>query len=168
MLEIGAGDGILCTSLAEVIPEASILGIDISADPGRMVPEGDQRVTFRQVSTSALLEEGVEQFDLVVVADVLHHVPVDEREQLLADAASLLTPAGLLVIKEWERTRSASHLAADFADRYISGDRQVSFMTRGELRDLMLQTAPSLHLAAEASVYLPTQHLLMAFRAFAS
>ena len=164
VLEIGAGDGILSRSLADALPGTAILGIDIAPDPGRMVPDRDDRVTFRQISTSELIVEGVEPLDLVVVADVLHHVPPSEHEHLVSDATSLLASGGLLVVEDWERTRSASHLVGDVADRYISGDRQVSYMTRGELGDLMLHTAPSLQLAAEFRIPPRHNNLLMAFR----
>ena len=165
MLEIGAGDGLLCMGLADELAEASILGIDISAQPGRLAPTTPERVTFRQVPTSDLLAEAPEPYDLIVIGDVLHHVPEVDREALLADAGRLLAPDGVLAIKEWERTRTASHAVADISDRYVTGDRQVSFMTRAELLELVHGALGDLRLIAEFRIPPRPNNLLLAFRA---
>ncbi len=165
VLEIGAGDGLLTMGLADELAEASILGVDISAQPGRLAPDAHERVTFRQVSTSDLLAEAPEPYDLIVIGDVLHHVPDAEREALLADAGHLLAPDGVLAIKEWERTRTASHVVADVSDRYVTGDRQVSFMTRAELLELVHAAVADLSLMAEFRIPPRPNNLLVALRA---
>jgi len=165
VLEVGAGDGLLCTGLADELAQATILGIDISDQPGRLAPAGSARVAFRQVSTSDLLAESPEPYDLIVIGDVLHHVPPAERGPLLADAGQLLAPGGVLAVKEWERTRTASHAVADISDRWVSGDRGVSFMTRDELLALVQGALPDLRVAAEFRVPPRPNNLLVAFRA---
>jgi 2-polyprenyl-3-methyl-5-hydroxy-6-metoxy-1,4-benzoquinol methylase len=165
VLEIGAGDGLLSTGLADELPQASVLGIDISARPGRLAPAAPERVTFRQVSTSDLLAEAPAPYDLIVIGDVLHHVPDDQRQALLADAGRLVASGGVLAIKEWERTRSASHAMADISDRYVTGDRQVSFMTRAELLALVHRSVGDLSLMAEFRIPPRPNNLLVAFRA---
>lgn len=164
VLEIGAGDGLLSMGLADELPQASILGIDISTQPGRLAPASPERVTFRQVSTSDLLAEAPEPYDLIVIGDVLHHVPDAQRQALLADAGHLVAPGGVLAIKEWERTRSAAHTMADISDRYVTGDRQVSFMTRAELLALVHRSVADLCLMAEFRIPPRPNNLLVAFR----
>jgi len=167
VLEVGAGDGVLSARLADNLPGATFLGIDIADQPGRLVAD-DSRLVFRQVSTATLVAEGTEPFDLVVIGDVLHHVPPSERTALLDDVGTLLAPGGLLAVKEWERTRTASHAVADIADRYVSGDRQVSFMSRDELLDLVGAALPDLDLIAEFRIPPRPNNLLVAFRSPAS
>lgn len=151
ILEVGCGDGSLVQRLAAVYPTAEIVGIDISAEPGRLF-EGDRsRVSFRSILTGDLLREDPQRFDLVVICDVVHHVPHSERAALLADARELLVPGGHLVVKDWEPTRSLAHGLAYFSDTYVSGDT-VSFPSRSELRSQIQELLPDDEILAEARV----------------
>lgn len=142
LLEIGCGDGMLTAELAAVFPAATLLGIDVVPEPGRLFVDADERVEFRQQTAQDLLAAGGEPFDLVVLGDVLHHVPVGERVELVRTSRDLTRPGGLLVVKEWERRGNLAHLAAAAADRYITGDRGVAFLDRTELRDLLAAACP--------------------------
>ena len=76
-----------------------------------------------------LVAEAPEPFDTVLVVDVLHHVPVTERDEFLRAARQLVARGGTLVVKEWERRRNPAHAAAYASDRYLSGDHDVEFET---------------------------------------
>lgn len=141
ILEIGCGDGSLVARLAECYPVAEILGIDVSPEPGRLFTGDRSRVSFRSIHTGDLLEEGPAPFDLVVICDVLHHVPPPERPAILADSRRLLAPGGMLVLKDWEPSRSLAHGLAKFSDTYISGDT-VAFPPKEELRALVQAALP--------------------------
>jgi len=163
VLEIGAGDGLVCALMRDAMPKAEILGIDIDGATGRMVSD-HERIEFRQVSTGELLTEAHPPFDLVIIVDVLHHVPVADRPALIRDAVDLLAPGGLLVVKDWERDDGLHHRVTYFADRYISGDRTVAFMTRDELLDVVYGNAGSLSKVAEFRVPPRANNLFLALR----
>ncbi|MEO7571637.1 MAG: class I SAM-dependent methyltransferase [Acidimicrobiales bacterium] len=151
ILEVGCGDGSLVQRLATVYPEAEIVGIDISAEPGRLF-EGDRsRVSFRSIGTGDLLRQDPPRFDLVVICDVVHHVPHNERDALLTEARALLVPGGHLIVKEWEPTRSIAHGLCYFSDTYVSGET-VSFPTRAELQAQISALLPDDEIRAEARV----------------
>jgi 2-polyprenyl-6-hydroxyphenyl methylase/3-demethylubiquinone-9 3-methyltransferase len=162
ILEIGAGDGVLAEALLEHSPEAELLGIDIAAEPGRLVDH--PRATFRQVSTGELLANEASRYDLVVLSDVIHHVPAEARVQLLADAGRLTQDDGTLVVKDWERNAGAVHHVADFADRRISGDRGVSFLSREELFGLVEQALPAWSVQSEFRVPPRRNNLVLILR----
>jgi 2-polyprenyl-3-methyl-5-hydroxy-6-metoxy-1,4-benzoquinol methylase len=83
---------------------------------------------------------------LIILADVLHHVPEEtDRAQLLADAAALVAADGIVLVKEWERTRSPAYWAGWAADYFISGDRAVRYLNRSDLTALITAAAPELH-----------------------
>ncbi|WP_461174986.1 methyltransferase domain-containing protein [Arthrobacter sp. Z1-9] len=96
LLDIGSGGGDLAHMLAgwarrDGLP-LRITGID--PDPraaqfalGRPPLPG---VAFRQAHSSDLIREGG-RFDFVISNHVLHHLPSDELQQLLADSAALST-----------------------------------------------------------------------------
>ena len=143
ILEIGAGDGSCAQRLLEVLPDAEYLGIDIAPNPGRLFRGDESRATFRSISSSDLISEGPGVFDLVVIVDVLHHVPAAFRTPLLQDAATLTAPAGTILVKDWERDASRVGYGMVYAaDRYVSGDKTVDFASRQELRRLIDVSLP--------------------------
>ncbi|MGB7860269.1 MAG: class I SAM-dependent methyltransferase, partial [Acidimicrobiia bacterium] len=136
VLEIGCGDGHLCESLAGVFPEATIVGVDIAENPGRLFKGDPNRVRFGQMTAAALKAEGG-VFDLVVLCDVLHHVPCQERGDLVMVAWELTGPGGRLVLKDWVSSRNLATLLAYASDRFITGDTPVFFESFRELHDLL-------------------------------
>jgi 2-polyprenyl-3-methyl-5-hydroxy-6-metoxy-1,4-benzoquinol methylase len=138
ILEIGAGDGVCGQRLTEAFPEAEYLGIDIAPVSGGMFRGDASRAVFRSVSTTDLIKEGPRPFDLVVIVDVIHHVPAAARQQLLEDAAELTADNGTILVKDWERDAGRlAHGLVYTADRYVSGDRTVDFASRRELRAII-------------------------------
>jgi 2-polyprenyl-6-hydroxyphenyl methylase/3-demethylubiquinone-9 3-methyltransferase len=138
ILEIGCGDGDVATALCAAYPRATYLGVDISSDAGRRFRGDRQRAAFLPISTSRLRADEPHPFDLVVIADVLHHVPDDaDRAILLEDAVALLAPAGTVLVKEWERVPTPAYFAGWAADYYLSGDRSVRYSSRDELLRLV-------------------------------
>lgn len=122
ILEVGCGDGSFAERLLAKFPEATYTGVDIAESPGGLFRGDTSRATFESISSSDFLARSPETYDLVVVVDVLHHVPPALREQVLRDMRALTAPGGHYVIKDWDPTRTLGHYAAYGADRYITGD----------------------------------------------
>jgi 2-polyprenyl-3-methyl-5-hydroxy-6-metoxy-1,4-benzoquinol methylase len=133
VIEVGCGEGALLTRLMDRLgPSASALGIDIAPNPGHGYEGHNEKVAFRQSAVAEIVAEG-QRFDLVVVSDVLHHIPPSDRVDFLQSCRDLLAPNGTIAVKEWVRRRNLAHLAAYGSDRYISGDKGVEFYTESEL-----------------------------------
>jgi len=83
-------------------------------------------------------------FDLVILADVIHHVPLALRVGILGSARAALAPAGRMVFKDWARHATPIHLACALSDRYLTGDEVKALLaapdpaTRRGLRDTVL------------------------------
>ncbi len=136
VVEVGCGEGALMTRLMDALPrDATGLGIDIAAHPGHAYSGINTDVTFRQTDVAAVAEAG-DRFDLVVVSDVLHHIPPPDRRPFLVSCTELVAAGGTIVVKEWVRRRNVAHLAAYTSDRFVSGDRGVSFYDEHELQQL--------------------------------
>jgi 2-polyprenyl-6-hydroxyphenyl methylase/3-demethylubiquinone-9 3-methyltransferase len=134
--EIGCGEGAICERLASEFPRAQITGIDITPRIGRLFKGDRSRVHFAQMTAAQLAERGDARFDLVLICDVLHHVPYDQHVALLHEAGSLLRPGGTLVIKDWERILNLGHAACVFSDRVLTGDK-VKFANAEYFRTLL-------------------------------
>lgn len=164
ILEIGCGDGAMADRFCTVFPDAEYLGIDIADNPGRLFRGDASRATFRSMYSSDLVAEEPAPFDLVAIVDVVHHVAEDLRSSVLRDAAALTAPGGLLAVKEWERGRGIPHLMAYSADRYVSGDATVRFMSPDELRDLVSANLPDFSVVCEARIPPHRNNVLLALR----
>ena len=134
LIEVGCGEGALMTHLTEALgPDTSALGIDIAPNPGGGYTGRADNVTFRQASAAEVAADG-HRFELVVVSDVLHYVPPDDRRRFLESCRQLLAPNGTIVVKDWVRRRNFAHLAARGSDRFISGHKGIQYYTEDELR----------------------------------
>lgn len=140
ILEIGCGDGQLAGPLLSRFPDARYTGIDVAPDVGRLFRGDRSRAQFRSVDSRAFVTEGKGPFDLVVLVDVLHHVPLELRAGVLEDARALTVQGGSYAVKDWVGSRSPWHYAAWASDRFLTGDR-VRYFEEDELHGLV----PSLH-----------------------
>ena len=122
ILEVGCGDGSFGQRLLEQYPSADYVGIDISAEPGRLFRGDGSRATFRSIDSAAFLAEQPEPFDLVVMVDVVHHIPLELRDQVMGEVRGLTAPGGRYAIKEWDPIRGPVHAACWALDRYVTGD----------------------------------------------
>lgn len=139
ILELGCGEGYSTERLARRFPEAAITAVDIAQNIGRLFSGQTDRVSFRITHAEALALELPAHFDLIVLADVIHHVPSDARGSLLAAARTLLGPGGVLAFKDWERRWSPIHAMAYASDRWLTGDR-ISYLTLEEARTTLADT----------------------------
>ena len=123
ILEVGCGDGSFGQRLLEHYPGAEYVGIDIAAEPGRLFRGDRSRATFLSTDSTSYVASGPEPFDLVVMVDVVHHIPLDQRDAVLGDVRELTAPGGRYAIKEWDPIRGVVHAACWTLDRYVTGDR---------------------------------------------
>lgn len=123
ILEVGCGEGAGTEKLREFFPNATIDAIDIADNLGRLYRGDTSRVTFRKefVEERAASEPGV--YDLIVLCDVIHHVPEDAQDSLLQAIHTLLSPAGIFAMKDWDRNYTPIYWMAYLSDRYLTGDR---------------------------------------------
>jgi 2-polyprenyl-6-hydroxyphenyl methylase/3-demethylubiquinone-9 3-methyltransferase len=164
ILEIGSGDGSFGERLVKAFPDATYVGIDVAETTGRLYRGDPARATFRAITSSDLIAEDPEPFDLVTIVDVVHHVPEELRIPILADAAKLTAPGGMVAVKDWERGRGLAHVMAYTADRYVSGDKTVRFPSREELRQMIDTGLPDFRVVCETRIPPRRNNVLYALR----
>jgi 2-polyprenyl-3-methyl-5-hydroxy-6-metoxy-1,4-benzoquinol methylase len=131
ILEVGCGEGAVTERLVAAFPGAEITGIDIVPHLGRLYAGRSDRARFVQITVQELAKVEPGSYDLIVLADVLHHVPLGIRAELMAAIRQLLAPHGRFAIKEWERNYSPIYWLGYLSDRWITGDR-IRYLTRQE------------------------------------
>jgi 2-polyprenyl-3-methyl-5-hydroxy-6-metoxy-1,4-benzoquinol methylase len=133
VLEIGCGAGAVTERLADAFPAANVTGIDICEQPGSLCATRNGQPHFARMTVAELHGTKPRPYDLIVVADVLHHVPRSQRRELLGHAADLVAPNGIVVLKDWVRQRTPGYMMGYLSDRFITGD-DIYFPNEEELR----------------------------------
>lgn len=151
ILEVGCGEGAITEHLARLYPSANITAIDVTPRVGRLFSGNQDRVQFVQMTVQAIAAAKPGQFDLVILSDVLHHVPIPVREQLLAAVHSTLASGGRLFFKDWERSPTPIHWLGYASDRWITGDR-IHYLRKREAAKLIAKTFGPNSIIAEARV----------------
>jgi 2-polyprenyl-3-methyl-5-hydroxy-6-metoxy-1,4-benzoquinol methylase len=136
ILEVGCGEGAMTERLARTYPTALVTAIDITPNVGRLFRGRSSGVTFRQETVEALAAREPAAFDLIVLADVIHHVPAEGRHSLMRAIGQALAPNGSLVFKDWVVSSAPIHWLSLMSDRYLTGD-DVAYPTMGDMDALL-------------------------------
>jgi 2-polyprenyl-3-methyl-5-hydroxy-6-metoxy-1,4-benzoquinol methylase len=96
ILDYGCGVGLLAGHLKRCLPHKQIDGYDPSENSLLRI---DAALRSQGVFTSRLAEIG-EDYGIIILANVLHHVDPDERRVVISEVASHLAPGGKLAIFE--------------------------------------------------------------------
>ncbi len=143
ILELGCGEGAMTERLVRAYPCAEVTAIDTSPTVGRLYRGDAARVTFMQRSVDDVAQGEPQRkpvlFDLVVLCDVLHHVPPLERRSLLSAIDRVMAPGGSLAFKDWTVSYTPIHWLCWVSDRYLTGD-EVQFFTTTSAKALLTDT----------------------------
>jgi 2-polyprenyl-3-methyl-5-hydroxy-6-metoxy-1,4-benzoquinol methylase len=134
ILEVGCGEGAVTQRLNAAYPDAEITAIDITPRVGRLYRGSLKGVRFMKCAVQEVAATEPGRYDLVVLSDVLHHVPTELRQGLLDAIRTAMAPNGTLVFKDWQKNYA------------------ISYMTREEMRERLANSFDDGALAAEARI----------------
>ena len=96
LLDYGCGTGLVASQLRKVLPAAKVDGYDVSRESlAQVAPELRAQGAF--VTSTSELTPG---YDVVMMANVLHHILPAERHEHIGAVKGMLTAAGRLIIFE--------------------------------------------------------------------
>jgi 2-polyprenyl-3-methyl-5-hydroxy-6-metoxy-1,4-benzoquinol methylase len=96
ILDFGCGVGTLSAALARHRPQDAIHGYDVSAASlDQVAPTLRERGVFTD-----RLDELHRDYGLIVLSNVMHHIPVDARHDTIMDLAARLAVGGRLLVIE--------------------------------------------------------------------
>jgi 2-polyprenyl-3-methyl-5-hydroxy-6-metoxy-1,4-benzoquinol methylase len=96
ILDYGCGVGALSKHLKAIFPQATLDGFDPSS---ASIANVDSGIRSQGKFTDDWSQLGP-SYDLVVVTNVMHHVPPDQRQEVIANIHHRLAPLGVLIIVE--------------------------------------------------------------------
>lgn len=109
ILDFGCGVGLLSGFLRKHLPSARLDGFDVS---GESIARMDHSLTAQGVFTSEEDHLG-KDYDLIVSANVMHHVAREQRARTIASLASRLAPRGKLAVIEHNPANPLTRRAVD-------------------------------------------------------
>lgn len=121
IVDIGSGGGLISEPIAQL--GAQVTGIDASAVSvevaTRHAEKQNVNVDYRHMLSSEMVAEG-KQFDVVINAEVVEHVP--EQQGLIEDCKALVAPGGVLILATLNKTLKSFIIAivgAEYVMRYL-------------------------------------------------
>jgi methyltransferase family protein len=148
LLDIGGGDGQPLNYLLALRPDLRITTLDPRPDVGQWIDARfDAQVTrLPGTGIAEYLSAGRADPDAILIADVLHHIPESARASFLRSIRVLLerVPQLRIIVKDVE-PGSWRALLGFWADRYVTGDRNVSLIARDRLERLFNEALGPLH-----------------------
>lgn len=109
ILDFGCGVGLLSGFIKKHLPKSRLDGFDVSRES---IARVDHSLTGQGVFTSDLAPLAV-NYDLIVAANVMHHVIPREREATVKDLANRLNAGGKLAVIEHNPANPLTRRAVD-------------------------------------------------------
>lgn len=99
ILEVGCGVGTATTLLADIVTEGTVLAIDISS---KSVEEAKKALGNR-ANVSFMVSDmtgfnRLTEFDLIVMPDVIEHIPIEQHAALFEKLERSLVPGGKIMV----------------------------------------------------------------------
>jgi SAM-dependent methyltransferase len=142
VLDVGGGDGQPLNHLLALRPDLKITTIDPAPVVGEWIEKRFEAQVTRLPGTSLAeyLSAGVKDPDVILISDVLHHIPASARAGFLDSVRILLerVPRLRILVKDVEPGSWRSLLGL-WSDRYITGDQGVSPISSENVARLLEQ-----------------------------
>ena len=153
VLDVGGGDGVPLNHLLQIRDDIHVTTIDPAAEVGQWIDAEYAARVVRQARTT-LAEYAaslVEPPDVLLMVDVLHHIPPPERAAVFRVIADLLerAPGMRVIVKDVEPGSLRARLGY-WSDRFVTGDARVSPVGRDEVRALARATLGPLRVEGTA------------------
>jgi hypothetical protein len=148
VLDVGGGDGLPLNHLLSVRSDLTITTLDPAPLVGQWIdPRYDGQVKrLPRTSLAEFVACPHAHLDVILIADVMHHIPKSARHKFLDSVGVLLdrVPRLRIVVKDVEPGYWRAVLGS-WSDRYITGDRNVSLISKNEVTRLFEEVLGPLH-----------------------
>lgn len=165
-LDIGCGFGLFALYYAQLHPQLSMHGFDLSARRVAMATRaaaelGIDNAHFHVQNATDLRAH--ERFDAIYMLDVVHHVPPDAVEPLLREVRASLAPGGVLLVKELDTEPAWQRLFSHALDLAMSPSSPPHYWSTEKLGSLLRRLGFDVKRHAMVDI-LPYPHVLYVAR----
>jgi 1-acyl-sn-glycerol-3-phosphate acyltransferase len=132
IVDIGCGYGALAYMLAMLSDRRRVLGIDYDEAKIDVASNSFLRSGRTKFAAADILDYDLPGADVFILNDVLHYMPFDKQDTLLARCFERLNPGGMVIVRDGDASESERHRATERTERWST--RLVRFnKTAGEL-----------------------------------
>ena len=139
VLDVGGGDGQPLNHLLALRSDLKITTLDPGPVVGQWIEERFKArvILLPNTSIADYLAIGGANPDVILIADVMHHIPENSRSSFLSSIRVLLerVPHLRIIVKDVE-PGSWRAVLGYWSDLYVTGDRNVSLISRARLAGL--------------------------------
>lgn len=100
ILDLGCGDGNSIRYFSEYFPNANLIGLDVSSESIKNAIQKKISNSTFSVYNGSTIPYSSESFDIVFLAGVIHHIPINDRLNLIKETYRILKKNGRLYIFE--------------------------------------------------------------------
>ena len=147
VLDVGGGDGEPLDRLLARRPDIRVTTIDVAPSVGAWIAaaHADRVVRVPSTTLEGYLASAAPVPEVLLACDVIHHIPPTERAAFFAAVATLFERNSALrfIVKDVEPGHWRATLGC-LSDRYVTGDRAVSPVSRAELVEAITSSRPDL------------------------
>lgn len=148
LLDIGGGDGQPLNHLLSIRPDLTITTLDPARSVGQWIDACHESQVKRMPDTSlAQFVAGPHaDVDVILISDVMHHIPKSARHKFLESVAVLLDrePSLRIIVKDVEPGHWRA-LIGYWSDRYVTGDPNVNPISKDDVTRLFVKVLGPLH-----------------------
>ena len=140
VVDVGCGTGALSIPIGERLPTARVIGVDGDRqvlEIARGKPGADRVEWTEGLAGSLSLTDG--EADVVVTSLVLHHLPLDTKRDMLAEARRILRPGGRLIVADWAAPQDVIASAGFTLLQLLDGFATTNDNRRGLIPRLIVQ-----------------------------
>jgi hypothetical protein len=142
LLDVGGGDGLPINYLLALRSDLTVTTLDPAPIVGQWIEERFiGRVTILPgTSLATYVSDGHTVPDVILLSDVMHHIPQSARRSFLSAIEVLLERApGLRIIVKDVEPGYLRALLGCWSDRYVTGDRNVSLVSKDGMTRLLVE-----------------------------
>lgn len=109
ILDIGCGYGFMAYMLSFTSAQRKITGLDYDEDKINTANNCFSKTNNINFVHGDVMGFEFEQYDAIIVADMLHYLPAAEQKQVIGKCISHLNPGGKLIIRDGDADKEAMH-----------------------------------------------------------
>jgi uncharacterized protein len=116
IVDIGCGYGAISYMLSFTSEERNLLGIDYDSDKIELANNcisRNERISF--VAADAVTYN-YPRADVFLLSDVLHYMPAESQEKLLASCSAQLNPGGIIIIRDADKDLEKRHFRTRYTE----------------------------------------------------
>ncbi|MFZ1305962.1 MAG: 1-acyl-sn-glycerol-3-phosphate acyltransferase, partial [Ferruginibacter sp.] len=144
VLDIGCGYGFMAYMLSFTSPQRKITGLDYDEEKIDTANNCFSKTNNINFVHGDVMGFEFEQYDAIIVADMLHYLPPAEQMQVIEKCISNLNPGGKLIIRDGDADKKAMHkktkLTEFFSTKLFSFNKTketgLSFLSGTMIRNL--------------------------------